>query len=141
MRFVLPLVNLVFPYRWIPSILLLFLLDLATWMSFHKSSAPQVIVLQDKVLHVLAFFVLFCLGHISFHFDFRPRFHRLALLLLNSGIWLAYGVFIEMVQKHLSYRTASFGDLIADVIGIAAGAIFVTVLKLYPAGSTHGQKR
>jgi len=139
MLFMNRLVNMVFPFRWIPSILLLFLIDLATLLSFQKTSVAQVIALQDKVLHVLAFFVLFCLGHISLHFDIQPRFRPRLVLLFNVGIWLAYGLFIEMVQKHLSYRSASLGDLIADAIGICAGAIFVTVFKIYPTGSNHGQ--
>lgn len=89
---------------------------------------------MDKVLHAVGFFGLFVLGHVALNFDFLPRAHhrRKLLVLLNWIPWTAYGVFIEIVQGLLAYRSASLGDLAADGLGMLLGTVFVLAGKLYP---------
>lgn len=62
----------------------------------------------DKIGHIGSFFVLSYLTY----FAFKPRWYILAVVLAF------YAVFIEMVQSQLSYRSASFADFVADMIGI-----------------------
>ena len=62
----------------------------------------------DKIGHIGSFFVLSYLTY----FAFKPRWYILAVVLAF------YAVFIEMVQSQLSYRSASFADVVADMIGI-----------------------
>ncbi len=130
------LVNRLFPCRWIASILLIFLVDVATWLALSRSGGPSVVQNQDKILHVLGFFVLSCLGYVSLSFDFFPRLKRFSrrLALFNGMIWLCYGLFIEAAQSWLSYRSASPGDLLADCLGIAAGTAFIYLLRIHPKG-------
>nr|WP_283105634.1 VanZ family protein [Shewanella kaireitica] len=62
----------------------------------------------DKIGHIGSFFVLSYLTY----FAFKPRWYILAVVLAF------YAVFIEMVQSQLSYRSASFADFVADMVGI-----------------------
>ena len=65
---------------------------------------------NDKVAHIAAFVALAFLADGS-----RPEkpFDRI------SAVWLtAYGACIEFLQTFVEYRTASFADFVADVIGI-----------------------
>ncbi|MDR2196054.1 MAG: VanZ family protein [Gallionellaceae bacterium] len=66
----------------------------------------------DKANHFLAFFVLSCLGYWSY-----AAGHKLA----TAIIMLAYGGVIEGLQAMTSYRSAEWGDLLADACGIALG--------------------
>ena len=66
--------------------------------------------LNDKVSHVLAFFVLSLLVDGSWP---SLRFGALKMVGL-----LGYGLFIEMVQHFVPRRSASFLDLVADGVGI-----------------------
>ena len=75
--------------------------------------APSVIDnLNDKVNHVLAFYVLAFLADYSAP---KVRFN------LSKGLTiLGYGLLIEVVQYFLPYREFSLFDLAADGVGIAA---------------------
>ncbi|CAM2009180.1 VanZ family protein [Acanthopleuribacter pedis] len=136
------LVGLVFPYRWMASIVLLLLLDFISYQAFTRSAVGLPFAHQDKVLHFGAFFVLFLLGHLSLNYDFFPRVTRFSFKIhaLNWLIWLCYGLLIEGVQSFLNYRGASAADFIADLCGITCASLTVVSLKLYPkptAAETH----
>jgi VanZ family protein len=67
---------------------------------------------NDKVKHILAFYVLSFLADYSAP---KVRFN------LSKGLMiLAYGLLIEVIQYFLPYRENSLYDLAADAIGIAA---------------------
>ncbi|MDJ0842109.1 MAG: hypothetical protein QNK37_36745 [Acidobacteriota bacterium] len=131
------LIDRLIPYRWMASIILLVLLDFCTWLAVRPVSTRQVISNQDKFLHVLGFFGLYCTAHVVLFYDFFPRIRRFhaGLYLINASAWLGYGLLIEGVQGLLSYRTASLADFLADALGILAGAVFVAAIKLYPQGA------
>ena len=64
----------------------------------------------DKVLHASAFFILsFLLNRSSS--DITKRIRNILSL-------LAFGILIEILQSFTGYREVSFGDVIADLIGI-----------------------
>ena len=130
------LVSGCFRIRWTASILAIILLDISTWLAFTEPKNPVVFDNQDKVLHAIGFFGLSIIGHISLRFDFFPKAqgHAWLLTLGNVLAWTAYGLFIELVQQNLSYRSASASDLAADVAGILLGTLFVHVFHLYPRG-------
>ena len=137
------IVSFCFRYRWTAAILLLLLLDLTTWLAFRKVGLAPGFNHGDKLVHALAFFVLFGVAQISLRLDFFPRASArfaLGLIVSNAVIWLAYGFFIEAVQGQLAYRSASLGDLLADGLGILAGVICAIFFERYSEESrTHGQ--
>ena len=124
----------VFKYRWTASILMVVVLDIATYLAFSKPTGPVIVAHQDKLMHALAFFGFYVLGHLSLNFDFFPAVSRFSPAIAATSwiLWIGYGIFIEMVQKFLSYRSASVADLFADIAGIFLGTLFVTLIKLYP---------
>mgnify|MGYP003423872853 FL=1 len=76
--------------------------------------------LNDKVNHVLAFYVLAFLADYSAP---KVRFN------LSKGLTiLGYGLLIEVIQYFLPYREFSLLDLAADGVGIAAYAFSQPVL-------------
>ncbi len=131
-----------FRHRWLASILLILVLDLATYLAFSVPASPEVVDHQDKILHAVAFFSLFILGHISLNYDFFPRLIRfsLPLSLCNWLIWVSYGLFLELVQSFLSYRQGSVEDMLANLAGMLAAQLFVVVFKIYPGGKPEAHE-
>ena len=62
----------------------------------------------DKVAHFLIFFSLAVLLDLSFKLSVNK-----SLLILSS-----YAVTIEILQSFLPYRSASLGDIFADILGL-----------------------
>jgi len=87
--------------------------------------APSIIDdLNDKVNHVLAFYVLAFLADYSVP---KVRFN------LSKGLAiLGYGLLIEVIQYFLPYREFSLFDLAADGVGIAAYAFSQPVISQFP---------
>lgn len=125
----------IFSHRWLATIMLILVFDIATFFAFSKTGGASLsFPHQDKALHALTFMVLTVLGHLSLNFDFFRRTHKFSFLLfaLNAFGWGCYGVLTELGQKMLGYRQASMGDLIADFVGIGLGSLWVIGMKLYP---------
>lgn len=78
----------------------------------------------DKVNHAMAFAVLAVLGQWSY-----PRGAAAVLLSL-----LAYGGLIEALQALTPHRSAEWGDLLADGIGLALAWLAMRLLR----GSSSG---
>jgi VanZ family protein len=75
----------------------------------------------DKLNHMLAFTALALCAVLGYR---APRALQLALL----GGLLAFGGLIELLQQFVPNRSADWGDLLADVIGIGIGAAFGALL-------------
>jgi VanZ family protein len=76
---------------------------------------------SDKFLHALAFFSLAFLADLSF-----PS----GKLFLRKLIFLLFfGIFIELVQVYLPWRSAEMMDLVADFAGMALYFIPVSVVR------------
>ena len=74
----------------------------------------------DKANHFIAFFTLsLLLNRASSTAHARIR---------NALSLVAFGMFIEVVQAFISYRSADYHDVIADSIGIV---VFQGLLSLY----------
>ena len=70
--------------------------------------------LSDKWLHGITFAVL--------ALWFSGQYARAAYWKLVVGL-LAFGALIEMCQRMISYRTAEWNDLLADLLGIVVGIL------------------
>ena len=82
------------------------------------------ILIQDKLLHVIAFFVISFLAYAS---DFKIK--RIILFV----VLILYGLLIEVIQNSLEYRTFELYDLLSDTIGVIFGYIAWKYLKnFYP---------
>ena len=94
---------------------------------------PLVENVNDKVNHVLAFFVLGLLADFSFP---ERGFGASKILAL-----LGYGLLIEVVQYFLPYRSFSLYDLAADAVGLALYGCAVPAIKKLPwlRGRWQGQ--
>ena len=114
-----------YPARWrfagilILLLVLLFALIPDIWPWGHGHGRYFV---SDKVLHgiTFAFLALWYTGQYS----------RRAYWWLAAGL-LAFGVLIEACQSLVAYRTAEWGDVWADSVGIAIG---MTVALLLTGG-------
>ena len=72
----------------------------------------------DKWAHAITFAFL----AVWFAGQYRPRgYWRIAVGLL------AYGMLIELSQRSVSYRSAEWYDVAADVVGIALGLLLATI--------------
>ncbi len=77
----------------------------------------------DKVGHFLAFFTLsLLLNRSSSSYTKRVR---------NVLVLLLFGIFIEFAQSFTGYRSASFYDVIADLMGILVFQAFFSIYKYF----------
>ena len=70
----------------------------------------------DKLNHAIAFFALFLL--LSYSFSKLTNLQKFIMLLL-------YGIAIEVIQHYIPTRESSLLDILADIVGISAGYIFI----------------
>jgi VanZ family protein len=87
----------------------------------------------DKLNHIVAFTALAFSACLSYPASRRTR------LLLLCGL-LAYGGSIELLQTLVPNRSAEWGDLLADAVGIVFGAV-VAALVLRAASAPLTQTR
>jgi VanZ family protein len=76
-------------------------------------------IISDKVLHGFTF------GFLALWYT--GQYARRSYLRLAVGL-IAFGVLIEVCQSLVTYRTAEWGDLWADLAGIAVGMIIALSL-------------
>ena len=96
--------------------------SILSFISIDASTAK--ILIQDKFLHVIAFFVISFLAYAS---DFKIK--RIILFV----VLILYGLLIEVIQNSLEYRTFELYDLLSDTIGIIFGYLAWKYLKnFYP---------
>jgi len=97
---------------------------LISYLAFIPS--PQNLnTVSDKIKHFLAFLVFVFLGYYPLNGNSR-------LIFLGA---LVFGIFIEVVQFFLPYRSAEAADLLADLLGTLAG-ILVCFFFLHGGGAT-----
>lgn len=79
----------------------------------------------DKANHVLAFFGLGVLLRLGW-----PRFRILRAALALLG----FGILIEVMQ-HFTGRDAAFGDVLADIIGLALAVSATQIFRMHPSAT------
>ena len=111
-----------YPRLWRFADVLILVLVLVSAMSpemwpWGRNSGPHLV--SDKVMHGLtfAFLALWYTGQYS----------RRSYAKLSVGL-LCFGVLIELCQLMVSYRSAEWGDLLADAIGVAVGMTIALTL-------------
>ena len=95
------------------------LLGVVAWFAFMPAQRVPEFTGLDKINHVLAFAALASTAALAF----AARVPALVLALLG------YGGFIEVVQSVLPTRHGDWVDLVADAVGIAAGLLWVALLR------------
>lgn len=95
-------------------VLLAVLIGTVCWFAFTPNPPPEVDTGWDKLNHWLAFSAL--AGCAWFGWAGSPRRWLGVPLAL-----MAFGGFIELVQRQIPGRSAEWPDLLADALGIAAG--------------------
>ena len=80
------------------------------WPDISQSKFP----LMDKWLHILSFLFL--------SLWFSGQYNRSSYWRLAVGLTI-FGILIELCQRMISYRTAEWMDLVADLFGIGIGII------------------
>lgn len=106
-----------FPYRWLFGGLFVMAMVL-TLALLPASRLTAVGFLTDKAAHFLAFAALMAWFCGVFRLPFTP--------LVGIGL-LAFGGMIELLQSMVPYRSAEFGDLQADGVGILTGWVLAAV--------------
>jgi VanZ family protein len=99
-----------------------------SYLVFSKPTYSQSFAHMDKVGHFGSFFSLACLTHLAF----RPRWFTMV------GILACYAILIELVQSQLPYRSASAGDVAADLAGVAAFFLLSWLRHRYKANIMKG---
>lgn len=97
----------------------------AILFTFYKATVPCIVEPQlpfrDKILHAFAFFVLYFLADLAY-----PSGRHL----VRKVLWLfGYGVFIEMVQFFLPWRSTEMMDIVADSAGIVLCLALMTSVR------------
>jgi VanZ family protein len=75
---------------------------------------------MDKLFHCIAF------GSFTFAFILAFPKYSYRLIILFS---MALGIFVEVIQSFLPYRSFSFLDMLADLIGILLSALLLKWLR------------
>jgi VanZ family protein len=110
----------VLPFRLLLTLALVVITQLATAPG--DSLPPW--QFNDKLEHLLAFYGLALLAD----FSFRGSGFGLGKILPLLG----YGLLIELIQRFIPYRNFSPWDLGADVLGLAAYAASIPLLRRAP---------
>ena len=96
-------------------------LTVTMYLATTQQEFPVIDEINDKVTHVLAFYVLALLADYS---SPKVKFN------LGKGLTiLGYGLLIEVIQYFLPYREFSLLDLAADGVGIATYVVSQPVLS------------
>lgn len=104
-------------WRW----LLAGLVMVVSWLALSPAPPDGLDTGWDKLNHAGAFAVLTLVASFAF-----PR-SRHSLWLVLAGL-LCYGAAIEVAQSFTPTRSAEWGDLLADLIGMAAGAMLAMLI-------------
>jgi hypothetical protein len=90
-----------------------------------RSSMILRLLMADATLHFLSFALLtwlLCRDLVR-----PPRLFISSLKI--ASVSLIYGLFIEIIQRFLPYRTFSFRDLLADAAGIASACFLFLIMR------------
>lgn len=106
------------------KVILLLLIVAVGYLALSPAPPASIDTGWDKLNHVLAFTALAFSGYLGLS---ASRGRRIFLLLALLGL----GGAIELLQLLVPGRASEWGDLFADAIGIACGALIATcVLRL-----------
>jgi VanZ family protein len=103
-------------YTWFNKGLLYLALLISCYAAFKPIDEAIIIHMNDKSMHLIAFFVLSFLLHLS-----HQKISFIKMLILLS----CFGMGIEIVQAFLPHRSFELYDWLADIGGISIYLCFV----------------
>ncbi len=110
--------------RWAARVLLVPVMLYVFFKATDNSPVSEGIMLNDKVLHMAAFYVLAMLTDLSLPY----RRYRFVIPFFLFG----YGLLLEIVQLYLPFRSFSSGDIAADLAGMIIYFSSVPLLRKLP---------
>ncbi len=113
-------------WRWLLAVLAM----LVSWLALSPAPPDGLDTGWDKLNHAGAFAALTVVAIFAF-----PRSRR-SLWLLLAGL-LCFGGAIEIAQSFTPTRSAEWGDLLADAVGMAAGALAAVLITRIVLGRTQ----
>jgi VanZ family protein len=117
-------------------VLLFGLLAFVTWQALRQQPTHPAIDAPDKLLHALAFAAL----AVPLRLLLAPR-GAVAASAWAAIALMAYGAAIEGVQATLPYRSAEWGDLLADAVGVGLGLSLAWGLRRWAVGAPRAGRR
>jgi VanZ family protein len=104
---------------------LIFFLALSAVMTLAllPTSGAQGFSGQDKLLHCITFAVLFLMACQCYPDQMYRKWLYLGLFF--------YGVSMELLQGQTAYRSMEMLDLVADMLGVALGCLFLVLYARY----------
>ena len=112
------------PLTFLYRLALLSTVVITGYMATTPMTFPVTLMVSDKFLHALVFWLLLMLVDYSWP--------ESGLGPAKVFMVFAYGVLIELVQYFLPYRDFSLADLLADALGMGCYPISVPLLRKLP---------
>jgi VanZ family protein len=109
-------------WRWLLAVLVV----AVSWLALSPAPPDAFDNGWDKLNHASAFAALMLTGSFA-----SPR-SRLGVWALLVGL-LGFGALIEIAQSFTPTRSAEWGDLLADAVGIAAGGLAAMLVTRWGA--------
>jgi VanZ family protein len=103
------------------KVILLVLIGVVGWLTLTPKPPPAIDLGWDKLNHVAAFMALGFSAYLSYPDSARRRVAALCAMVALGGL-------IEILQLYVPGRSSEWGDLLADAIGVGAGAIVAVLL-------------
>ena len=103
------------------KVVLLVLIGVVCWLTLTPKPPPAIDFGWDKLNHVMGFMALGFSACLSYPGSARRRIVALCAMVVLGGV-------IEILQLYVPGRSSEWGDLLADAIGVGAGAIVAALL-------------
>jgi len=113
---VLHLFSQIIQFTWLNKIVLYLALLFSCIAAFSPLTGLEQVNVSDKVLHLVAFFVLSLLVQIAY-----PRLGLRAILFCLA----CFGLGIELVQAYLPHRSFELNDWFVDLLGTVIHLILI----------------
>lgn len=111
--------------------LLVLLLGIVTCLALTPSPPAQLSLGWDKLNHAAAFAALASVAYLGFARNW----------VMVGVVLLGYGGLIELLQSFTPTRSAEWGDLLADGVGIALGLLLAAVTLVAKHVASRGSQR
>jgi len=84
------------------------------------------VLISDKVIHAFSYLIL----TLSWLIVFNEKLKNKTQVLLLAIVIVTYGIILEVFQEILTnVRTAEFGDIIANSVGVLIAVLIFTIFK------------
>lgn len=118
--------------NWMSLLFILYLGALALLCFIHGDHLPNITgtwmgYRADSIAHAVMFLPFIPLAFASVGFRKATFFKDMSLLLFIAAVGACTAYATEIIQGQLRFRTYEFRDFVADCVGLAAGAAFITL--------------